>query len=96
MLFRSPLAYGGSVGSLSYAAWKSNDTRKASFTDVRIQRDRMVLFTETPTEGELLALGTQLPIDNHRNHYFQVVFDENRFDQIVSIIVESYNQLKVQ
>lgn len=93
---RIPLAYGGSVGSLSYAAWKSNDTRKASFTDVRIQRDRMVLFTETPTEGELLALGTQLPIDNHRNHYFQVVFDENRFDQIVSIIVESYNQLKVQ
>lgn len=93
---RIPAAYSGSVGSLSYAAWKSNDIRKASFADVRIQRNRIVIFTETPVEAELIALGTKLAVDNHHNHYFQLVYNDAHMDEIVKIVVESYSQLKVQ
>ena len=93
---RIPNAFDGSVGSLNYAAWKANDIRKASFADLRIQRNRILIQTEVPTTGELIAIGRQLPVDNHHNHYFEMEFTGGVTEQIVSVIVDSYNQLKVQ
>ena len=93
---RIPNAYDASVGSLTYAAWKANDIRKASFADVIIRRNAIVISCEIPTNEELRAVGEQIPVDNHHNHYFQIVFDSNQTNQIVEAIVDSYNQLKVQ
>lgn len=89
-------AYDSSVGSLTYAAWKANDIRKASFADVIIQRNRIVISCEIPTNDGLRALGEQIPVDNHHNHYFKIIFDAAQTEQIVEAIVDSYNQLKVQ
>ena len=93
---RLPNAYDSSVGSLTYAAWKSNDIRKASFADIVILRNRMDIFCEVPTNEEIRVIGEQIPIDNHHNHYFKIIFDTAQTDQIVEAIVDSYNQLKVQ
>lgn len=80
----------------TYAAWKANDIRKASFADVIIKRNAIVISCEIPTNEELRAVGEQIPVDNHHNHYFKIVFDSNQTNQIVEAIVDSYNQLKVQ
>lgn len=93
---RIPNAYEASVGSLTYAAWKSNDIRKASFADIVIQRNRIVISCEVPASEAAKAVGEQIPIDNHHNHYFRIVFDAAKTEQIVEAIVDSYNQLKVQ
>lgn len=93
---RVPNAFDSSVGSLTYAAWKANDIRKASFADVIIQRNRIVISCEIPTNDGLRAVGEQIPVDNHHNHYFKIIFDAAQTEQIVEAIVDSYNQLKVQ
>ena len=91
-----PNAYDTSVGSLTYAAWKTNDIRKTSFADVMIQRNRIVIWTEAPSGDNARTVGEQIPVDNHHNHYYKIIFDEAQMEQIVSVIEESYNQLKVQ
>ena len=93
---RIPNAYDSSVGSLTYAAWKTNDIRKASFADVIIQRNKIVIWTEVPTTEEIRVVGEQIPVDNHHNHYFKIIFDSDHMEQIVVAIEESYNQLKVE
>lgn len=93
---RIPNAYDSSVGSLTYAAWKANDIRKASFADIIIQRNKIVISCEIPASEELRVVGEQIPVDNHHNHYFKIVFDAEQAEQIVDAIVDSYNQLKVQ
>lgn len=93
---RVPNAYDASVGSLTYVAWKANDIRKASFADIVIQRNRMIISCEVPTSDPARAVGEQIPVDNHHNHYFRIIFDADQTPQIVDAIVESYNQLKVQ
>lgn len=93
---RIPNAYDASVGSLTYAAWKANDIRKASFADIVIQRNRIVISCEVPASEAARAVGEQIPVDNHHNHYFRIIFDAAQTEQIVEAIVESYNQLKVQ
>lgn len=93
---RIPNAYDSSVGSLTYAAWKANDIRKASFADIIIQRNKIVISCEIPTSEELRVVGEQIPVDNHHNHYFKIVFDAEQAEQIMDAIVDSYNQLKVQ
>lgn len=89
-------AYDASVGSLTYAAWKANDIRKASFADIVIQRNRIVISCEVPVDEAARAVGEQIPVDNHHNHYFRIIFDAAQTEQIVEAIVDSYNQLKVQ
>lgn len=90
-------SYDSSVGSLMYAAWKANDIRKASFADVVIRRNRIVIWCEVPTNEELRTVGEQIPVDHHHNHYFKIICgDTAQMDQIVEAIVDSYNQLKVQ
>ena len=93
---RIPNAYDASVGSLTYAAWKANDIRKASFADIVIQRNRIVISCEVPASEVTRAVGEQIPVDNHHNHYFRIIFDAVQTEQIVEAIVDSYNQLKVQ
>ena len=93
---RIPNAYDASVGSLTYAAWKANDIRKASFADIVIQRNRIVISCEVPASEATRAVGEQIPVDNHHNHYFRIIFDAAQTEQIVEAIVDSYNQLKVQ
>lgn len=93
---RIPNAYDASVGSLTYAAWKANDIRKASFADIVIQRNRIVISCEVPVDEAARAVGEQIPVDNHHNHYFRIIFDAAQTEQIVEAIVDSYNQLKVQ
>lgn len=93
---RIPNAYDASVGSLTYAAWKANDIRKASFADIVIQRNRIVILCEVPASEAARAVGEQIPVDNHHNHYFRIIFDAVQIEQIVEAIVDSYNQLKVQ
>lgn len=93
---RIPNAYGASVGSLTYAAWKANDIRKASFADIVIQRNRIVISCEVPASEATRAVGEQIPVDNHHNHYFRIIFDAVQIERIVEAIVDSYNQLKVQ
>lgn len=93
---RIPNAYDSSVGSLTYAAWKANDIRKASFADIVIQRNRIVISCEIPANEAARAVGEQIPVDNHHNHYFRIIFDAAQTEQIVEAIVDSYNQLKVQ
>lgn len=93
---RIPNAYDASVGSLTYAAWKANDIRKASFADIVIQRNRIVISCEVPANEAARAVGEQIPVDNHHNHYFRIIFDAAQTEQIVEAIVDSYNQLKVQ
>lgn len=89
-------AYEASVGSLTYVSWKANDIRKASFADVMIKRNSIVISCEIPTDEELRTVGEQIPVDNHHNHYFKIIFDPSQTNQIVEAIVDSYNQLKVQ
>lgn len=90
-------SYDSSVGSLMYAAWKANDIRKASFADVVIRHNRIVIWCEVPTNEELCTVGEQIPVDHHHNHYFKIICgDTAQMDQIVEAIVDSYNQLKVQ
>lgn len=89
-------AYDGSVGSLNYAAWRANDIRKASFADIRIQRNKILIQTEIPTDEDLMGIGRQLTMDNHHNHYFQIEFTGEITEQIISALVDAYNQLKVQ
>ena len=91
-----PNAYESSVGSLTYASWKANDIRKSSFADVIIQRNKIVIWTETPSTEQLLTVGEQIPVDNHHNHYYKIVFDDTHMANIVAVVVESYNQLKAQ
>lgn len=80
-----------------YAAWKANDIRKASFADVVIRRNRIVIWCEVPTNEELRTVGEQIPVDHHHNHYFKIICgDTTQMDQIVEAIVDSYNQLKVR
>ncbi len=93
---RIPNAYDASVGSLTYAAWKANDIRKASFADIVIQRNRIVISCEVPASEAARTVGEQIPVDNHHNHYFRIIFDAAQTEQIVEAIVDSYNQLKVQ
>lgn len=93
---RIPNVYDASVGSLTYAAWKANDIRKASFADIVIQRNRIVISCEVPASEDARAVGEQIPVDNHHNHYFRIIFDAAQTEQIVEAIVDSYNQLKVQ
>ncbi len=93
---RIPNAYDGSVGSLNYAAWRANDIRKASFADIRIQRNKILIQTEIPTDEGLMGIGRQLTMDNHHNHYFQIEFTGEITEQIISALVDAYNQLKVQ
>ena len=93
---RIPNAYDASVGSLTYAAWKANDIRKASFADIVIQRNRIVISCEVPASEAARAVGEQIPVDNHHNHYFRIIFDAAQTEQVVEAIVDSYNQLKVQ
>lgn len=93
---RIPNAYDASVGSLTYAAWKANDIRKASFADIVIQRNRIVISCEVPASEATRAVGEQIPVDNHHNHYFRIIFDAVQIERIVEAIVDSYNQLKVQ
>lgn len=93
---RIPNVYDASVGSLTYAAWKANDIRKASFADIVIQRNRIVISCEVPASEDARAVGEQIPVDNHHNHYFRIIFDSAQTEQIVEAIVDSYNQLKVQ
>lgn len=93
---RIPNVYDASVGSLTYAAWKANDIRKASFADIVIQRNRIVISCEVPAREDARAVGEQIPVDNHHNHYFRIIFDAAQTEQIVEEIVDSYNQLKVQ
>lgn len=89
-------AYDSSVGSLTYSAWKTNDIRKASFADIVVQRNIIVVWCEIPSNEGLRAVGEQIPVDNHHNHYFKIIFDAAQTEQIVEAIVDSYNQLKVQ
>lgn len=91
-----PNAYDATVGSLSYVAWKSNDIRTASFADIIIQRNKILIWTEAPATEQVPAIGEQMPVDKHHNHYFKITFDAAQMNQIVSIIEEAYNQLKVQ
>lgn len=93
---RIPNVYDASVGSLTYAAWKANDIRKASFADIVIQRNRIVISCEVPASEDARAVGEQIPVDNHHNHYFRIIFDAAQTEHIVEAIVDSYNQLKVQ
>lgn len=92
---RIPNAYGSSVGSLNYAAWKANDIRKASFADVVIQQNRIIILCEVPASETNKAVGEQIPVDYHHNHYFRIIFDAAKSEHIVDAIVDSYNQLKV-
>lgn len=90
-------AYDSSVGSLTYASWRTNDIRKASFADIIVQRNRIVISCEVPTNEELRTVGEQIPVDHHHNHYFKIICgDTAQMDQIVEAIVDSYDQLKVQ
>ena len=91
-----PNAFDSSVGSLSYAAWKTNDIRKASFADVVFRRSQILIMTETPRDESLLAIGEQLPVDNHHNHYFQIRFNAEHSEQVVRVLVDAYEQLKSQ
>lgn len=93
---RIPNAYDASVGSLTYAAWKANDIRRASFADIVIQRNKIVISCEVPANEAIRSIGEQIPIDHHHNHYFRIIFDNAQTEQIVEAIVDSYNQLKVQ
>ena len=91
-----PNAYDSSVGSYQYASWRSNDIKKASFADVSIKRDGILIQCEPPTSDELKSVGEPIEIDNHHNHYFKISFTAEKMNLIVEAIVDSYNQLKLQ
>ena len=93
---RIPNAYDASVGSLGYVSWKANDIKKASFADIYIRRNGITIMCEVPTSETARVVGNQIPVNNHHNHYFKIIFDADQTEQIVNAIVESYNQLKVQ
>ena len=90
---RLPDARESSTKSLQYAAWRSDNITKSSFADFQIQNDRILIFTEIPSES-YIAIGEEIPKDGHHNHYFKIIYNESSVDQIVEIIVESYEQLK--
>ena len=90
---RVPDARESSTKSLQYAAWRSDNISKSSFADIQIQNDRMLIFTEIPSNAEAVV-GEEIPKDGHHNHYYKIVYNENSVDDIVEIIVESYQQLK--
>jgi len=83
-----------STGSLQYAAWRTDDIKKSSFADLQIQSDRMIIYTETPKKQEHIDLGEIIPKDGHHNHYFKLIYSDEVANEIVDIIIESYEQLK--
>lgn len=83
-----------STGSLQYAAWRADDIKKSSFADLQIQSDRMIIYTETPKKQEHIDLGEIIPKDGHHNHYFKLIYSDEVANEIVDIIIESYEQLK--
>ena len=72
------------------------DIRKASFADIVIQRNRIIILCEVPANETNKTVGEQIPVDYHHNHYFRIIFDSAKSEHIVDAIVDSYNQLKVQ
>lgn len=89
-----PDARDTSTGSLQYASWRAAGISKASFADIMILKDKIVIYTEQPAEDSLLSIGEVLPVNNHRNHYFKIVYSVDQTDIIASAIVESYVKLK--
>lgn len=83
------------VGSLQYASWRAPGLSKVSFADIKIRKDRIVIFTEQPSGDGLQDIGEVLPVNNHRNHYFKIIYTGDRTDDVASAIVESYEKLKV-
>lgn len=83
------------VGSLQYASWRAPGLSKVSFADIKIRKDRIVIFTEQPSGDSLQDIGEVLPVNNHRNHYFKIIYTGDRTDDVASAIVESYEKLKV-
>lgn len=83
-----------STPSLQYAAWRADNISKSSFADFQIQNERIVIFTEVPDAAAELTIGEEIPRDGHHNHYYKIIYNENEVNEIVGIIVESYEQLK--
>ena len=83
-----------STKSLQYAAWRSDSINKSSFADIQIQSDRMLIYTEIPQNQEYASVGEEIPKDNHHNHYYKIIYNNDNINEIVEIIVESYEQLK--
>lgn len=90
---RVPNTRESSTKSLQYAAWRADNISKSSFADLYFQSNRILIRTEIPTTEDYLSFGKEIPKDGHKNHYFELVYDDNSVDQIVEIIVESYEQL---
>ncbi len=89
-----PNSHESSTGSLQYAAWRADDIKKSSFADLQIQSDRMLIFTEIPQKQDYVELGEIIPKDGHHNHYFKIIYSDEKANEIVDIIIESYEQLK--
>ena len=51
-----------------------------------IQRNKMMIWTEAPVTEQIPAIGEQMPVDKHHNHYFKIAYDATQVDRIVSII----------
>lgn len=84
------------VPSRNYIGFKAPNINKRNFSDVSLQRDRLVLLTEKPNDTALVALGTELEYDGHKNHYFRLyIYNARDIENAVKILVESYNQLKI-
>ena len=46
----------------------------------------MMIWTEAPVTEQIPAIGEQMPVDKHHNHYFKIAYDATQVDRIVSII----------
>ena len=83
-----------STKSLQYAAWRSDNINKSSFADIQFQSDRLLIYTEIPRNPANATVGEEIQKDNHHNHYYKIIYNDANINEIVEIIIESYEQLK--
>ena len=81
--------------SKAYIGLGSEDCKRKSFAEFVIKREYISLEIEKPTNEDLQKLGMEIEYNGSHDHYFKIIVSEDSdLDQVVSAIIDSYEQLK--
>lgn len=91
-----PNAFTYTTPSKQYIGIGSDDNPKnKSFAEIKFKTNSIVIEIEKPLDEELQKLGSEIPNNGHHDHYFKIeTSDGTSLEDIVSAIVDSYEQLK--
>lgn len=81
--------------SKAYIGFSVAGTSKKTFTDIVFRNNLIILWMEKPDVPELIDLGVEINYDGHHNHYFKIeVSSDENMEEVLSAIVNSYEQIK--